>query len=157
MSVRLRFFGSTGLPSDTIEWFSAGYFSHVAALWDDKSLLDSRSDVVGGVPPGVRIRPQLAESARIMVTMELGCNQSQLLRWRTFLTSQIGKPYDKPGIFGFAFNRDWREPDSWFCSELQAAALETAGISPHLYAPANKITPVALATIFSALGARILE
>ena len=42
-----------------------------------------------------------------------------------FAKSQIGKPYDFSGIFGFVTNRDWQEPDSWFCSELVAAAINT--------------------------------
>jgi uncharacterized protein YycO len=154
--IQLRFFGGSGISSRAIEWFSGGYFSHVAAIWSETELLDSRSDIVAGVPSGVERRPIAAEKASIMVTMELPTTPLQTIAWRNFLASQIGKPYDKPAIWGFAFNRDWREPDSWFCSELQAAALEKASICPQLYAPNNKITPVALATILSALGASIV-
>ncbi len=156
MSIRLRFFVGTGLASRAIQWFSAGNFSHVAAIWSPAQLLDSRSDVVASVPAGVRVRLAESESVPVMVDMELAANADQVGKWRDFLAGQLGRPYDKPGIMGFAFDRDWREPDSWFCSELQAAALEAAGLCPHLYAPANKITPSALATIMSALGARVV-
>lgn len=40
---------------------------------------------------------------------------------------QVGKPYDWTAITGLALNRNWREDDSWFCSELVAAAFEAVG------------------------------
>lgn len=153
MNISLAFFRGSGLTSKAIEWFSAGPFSHVAAFWSPTELLDSRADVVGGVLPGVRIRPIAAEPDPHTV-LALHVSQGQYGLWQGFLRAQIGKPYDKPGIFGFATGRDWREPDSWFCSELQAAALEHAGICPPLFAPANKITPSGLAVVMSALHAK---
>lgn len=46
--------------------------------------------------------------------------------------SQIGKPYDYHGAFGLALapDRDWTEPDKWFCFELAAATLAKAGRNP---------------------------
>jgi uncharacterized protein YycO len=32
--------------------------------------------------------------------------------------TQDGKPYDFTAIAGIALDRDWREDDSWFCSEM---------------------------------------
>ena len=49
-------------------------------------------------------------------------------------------------------NRDWRNPDSWICSELQTAAGEKSAILRPLYLAANKITPVASALVYSAAG-----
>lgn len=42
--------------------------------------------------------------------------------------SQVGKPYDFKGAFGMAIDpeRDWQEPDCWFCFELIASALQYA-------------------------------
>jgi hypothetical protein len=55
--------------------------------------------------------------------------------------TQIGKPYDWTAILGIVAHRDWREDDSWICSELVAWAFETAG-SPLLNAKhLNRITP----------------
>src|SRR6185437_992098 len=34
---------------------------------------------------------------------------------------QINKKYDHLAILAFVTNRDWREDDCWFCSELVAA------------------------------------
>jgi hypothetical protein len=41
--------------------------------------------------------------------------------------TQIGKPYDFGAVAGIAFDRNWRDTDRWFCSELAAAAFEHAG------------------------------
>lgn len=43
--------------------------------------------------------------------------------------TQVGKPYDYKGAFGLALapDRDWMEPDKWFCFELAAAVLAKAG------------------------------
>lgn len=155
--IGLRFFGGTGMTSRAIEWFSGGYFSHVAALWTPTQLLDSHADKIAGVRPGVRVRLASTETADVVVDMELAATPSQLTRWRNFLAAQLGKPYDKPAIWGFALGRDWRAPDSWFCSELQAAALEACEVCPKLYTPNNKVTPVALANVVSALGGRIAD
>jgi hypothetical protein len=59
-----------------------------------------------------------------------------------FVAKQIGKPYDTTAIFGVLAHRDWRTPNSWYCSELVTAAFEAAG-APILYVPqhVNRITP----------------
>lgn len=46
-----------------------------------------------------------------------------------FARSQVGKPYDFKGAFGIALapERDWTEPDAWFCYELAAATLRASG------------------------------
>ena len=120
-------------------------------------LLGARSDTIEGIAPGVRVRPAWYAPFVETVLLEIPCTQAQAQRFWAFLEVQLGKPYDKRAIWGFALGRDWREPDSWICSELQAAALEAACIAPRLYLRANKITPVALALAVSALGGRVIE
>lgn len=151
--LQLQFVGGAGLASGAIEWFSAGPLSHVDAVWGTGYLLGSRSDVKGSMPPGVQIRPSYYITAiqpRLVVQVET--TEQQYGEWSAFLLSQLQKPYDKPGIWGFAFGRDWREEDSWFCSELQMAALEAAGISGKVASVSNKITPVGLANIVTSWG-----
>jgi uncharacterized protein YycO len=152
MSIQLQFVCEAALSSQAIAWFSAGHFSHVDAVLPDGRLLGARDDAVGGQPPGVRIRPPNYVKWSRRVGMTVPASPEQVTAWHSFLIDQLGKPYDSAAIWAFAFNRNWREADSWICSELQSAAGEHSGIMPRLYLAANKITPVACALAFSAVG-----
>lgn len=151
--IRLQFSRQADFASDAIAWFSSGHLSHVDAVMGNGFLLGSRSDVVEHIPAGVQIRPPWYARFAEKVVFEIPATPFQYARWERFLEAQIGKPYDSTAIWGFVTGRDWREQDSWFCSELQARALEVAGVAPNLYLAANKITPVALALAVSAMGA----
>lgn len=151
--IRLQFVLGPDVSSKAIAWFSSGNLSHVDAVLADGSLLGARSDHVGGQPPGVQIRPADYAAWPLKVRIEIRATQEQEVAYKRFLFSQINKPYDSSAIWGFAAGRDWRSPDSWFCSELQAAALEKACVFPtKLYLGANKITPVGLALAVTAAG-----
>jgi hypothetical protein len=158
VAVRLQFVLGPNVNARVIGWFSAGHLSHVDACLPMSSdfpgyLIGARSDRVGGKPPGVQIRPPdyVKFASKVIFTLPTTMLQEQ--SFYAFLLSQEGKPYDKRAIWAFAFNRDWRELDTWICSELQAAALESADICPPLYVAANKIEPVPLALMVSAMGA----
>ena len=151
--IRLQFVMGSGLSSALITWFSAGAFSHVDCVLPSGDLLGARSDQIGNVAPGVQIRPPNYETWKRRVVMKLTVEPAKERKFLDFLHNQIGKPYDKTAILGFVAGRDWRAADSWFCSELQAAALEVATVSPLLYSPTNKITPAALALVMSARDA----
>lgn len=151
--IRLRFVCQDQFSSNLIAWFSSGHFSHVDCILPDGTLLGARSDAVGGRLPGVFARPADYLKSSSVVVFTLAATPAQEEFFYAFLRMQIGKPYDKLAIIAFLVNRNWRDMDSWMCSELQAAALEAAGICPPLYLAANKITPVALALVTSALGA----
>jgi hypothetical protein len=152
--------GLRNLPSRAIEYVSFGPYSH-AGFWSVPDwtkpgyVYDSREDCIGGASPGVQYRDADYLNIYPRFTMfEFDTTFEQEARLVYFLREQQDLPYDKPAIFGFAADRDWRDPNSWFCSELVAAALEYANIVPRLHAPANKITPVALGLAMSAAGAR---
>lgn len=151
--IRLQFVCGTALSSEAIAWFSAGHFSHVDAVMEDGALLGARSNKIGEVPAGVQVRSCNYAAFNTRVVFNIPAMPLQKRRFDTYLKYQIGKPYDHQAIWAFMFGRDWREQDSWICSELQAAALEHAGVLPPLYLAANKITPVALALAISAIGA----
>lgn len=151
MSIRLQFSRQADPISSAIAWFTQGDLSHVDAVLPSGSLLGARSDKVGGIRPGVRMRPPHYTEWALTVTFEIPCTEAQALDFWGFLYNQIGKPYDTSAIWGFVFGRDWREQDSWICSELQAAALEHAGIAQPLYLTANKISPNSLCLLVSAL------
>lgn len=61
--------------------------------------------------------------------------------------SQIGKPFDASAMHHVISEqqRDWKQPDAWFCSELICWALEEAGFFPYrLIVPKNRVTPADL-------------
>ncbi|WP_216891622.1 hypothetical protein [Pseudomonas putida] len=56
--------------------------------------------------------------------------------------AQLGRPYDWLGCAGIALrNRDWQEPDSWFCSELVAYAFGQAGEPLFREDMVSRVTP----------------
>lgn len=154
MSIRLQFVCESALSSQAIAWFSAGHFSHVDAILPgpNGNLLGARSDSVGSVRPGVQVRPPNYAKLSRRVVMTIPADDARTAAFYRFLAGQVGRPYDSEAIWAFIFNRDWRENDSWICSELQCAAGEAAGILPALYLAANKITPVSCALAYSAVG-----
>jgi hypothetical protein len=156
VSVKLRFVRGLDFSSRVISWFSAGHLSHVDAVMPDGMLLGARSDVIQGIPTGVQVRPSRYEPVALEVVMDIPATAFQEAAFYGFLREQLGKPYDRSAIWAFAFNRDWHDTNAWICSELQAAALESAGILPKLFEEVNKITPVALADEVSAIRARIV-
>lgn len=152
--IKLRFVLGRGWASSAIAIFSAGHLSHVDAIMPDGTLFGARSDNIGGAPgvewSGVRTRPNPYEAVAKVVTFEIPAAPDQERAFYSFLKKQDGKCYDHLAIVAFAFNRNWRDDDAWYCSELQAAALEDAAIlTKTLFLSANKITPVMLATLVS--------
>jgi hypothetical protein len=148
----LQFVASDGITSSLIEWFSHGRFSHVDAVMPDGRLLGSQGHAIGAVPAGVQIRPANYETFAARQVVTLTATPEQEAAFWAFVKAQIGKPYDTTAIAGFVAGRNWREDDSWMCSELQSAALEAAGFFAHpLCAPTNRITPDDLELVLSAL------
>jgi uncharacterized protein YycO len=77
------------------------------------------------------VRRELAEVAMkgltLVKTVEYNVpNPDDGLSWAR---TQVGLPYDFKGAMGVALSpdRDWTEPDCWFCFELVAATLLAAG------------------------------
>lgn len=159
--IQLQFVAEAALSSRIIGWYGGGgprYLSHVDAVLPNGSLFGARSDRVGGQPAGCWARsPGYLPFSRWAV-MSVPSSDAQERAFYDFLAKQRGKPYDGTAIWAFLLNRDWREDDSWICSELQTAALVGAGIFPVPYLAANKITPLALAFAVSVLpGVAISE
>lgn len=141
-SVNLQFSVCDDLGSWAIRQYDHGSFSHVDAILTDGSLLGSRDDEVGGKPSGVQIRP--AGYLNFMATKHLSipCSDEVQDAFYAIWKSQIGKPYDRSAIMGFVFERDWRQTDSWFCSEGVTWSAEQSKLFPFLLAmPSSKVTP----------------
>jgi len=156
MKIRFRFARGPAWTSRLIEWFGGGLYSHVDVFLANGMLIGARSDFIPkGTPAGVQIRPPDYLKGQASKILSLEVSSAEAGSFYSFLLLQKGKPYDRIAILGFATGRDWRSKDSWFCSELVAAALEEAGIAPHLAFTPNKISPNGLALILSALGAQV--
>jgi len=164
--IQLQFVAERSVGSATIAWFSSGYLSHVDAVIDDVALTALGSRLPINAAPGwllgsrgdrrprsgvqVRRPDYAAFSRRLLVTVP--ATPEQRARFWQFQRAQLGKPYDRLAILGFLLDRRWRDDDAWFCSELQARALEVNRVfAQRLYLGASKITPVALALVISAL------
>jgi hypothetical protein len=153
-AITLQFSTMRDWESWAIREFSHGPFSHVDAVLPDGSLLGARDDVYGGIPSGVRIRPAGYANFTLTKQVTIPCTNEQEQKWLAWLHAQVGKPYDETAIVAFAIGRDWRAPDSWFCSEMGAASLEpdASGILPYkIAATENHVDPDDLFLIVSVL------
>lgn len=167
--MRGSFVAATATSSRMIEWFGGGEFSHVDIMLDDGTLLGARSDVITPpglnarpIPAGVQIRPNNYEHwpRRMIVRREVTERQHNLgllfLMGRDGKSGQLRKPYDKIGILDFALgrirNRDWRDPSSWWCSELWTRYLEAAEVIRPLPPILHQVTPGTAAALSIAAG-----
>ena len=122
----LRFIeGGKFVPSGIIEYATRCRWSHVEAIGLEGTF---GAQLSGGViwrslDDACYRGTKNVEVLNLTLTLE----QEKAI-WK-FLDAQEGKPYDWRAILGFGLGRrDWREEDSWFCSELQTRALEVAGV-----------------------------
>lgn len=81
------------------------------------------ADMLGGVRalPVARFRSMWAETEAREIEVA-----DKVAAFR-FLQDQLGKPYDRMAILAMPFNRDWQDPEKWFCSELAAGFLVNGG------------------------------
>ena len=108
--------------------------------WSHCAIVDGDEVIEAVAPDGVRTRPLaelLAESSRVEV-LDFPARDPRAVI--AAARAQIGAPYDWGGVFGIGFRRRWQDNDSWFCSELIAAAFHQAG-EPLVRVEAFRITP----------------
>jgi hypothetical protein len=163
--VDLSFVAGLGRASGAIQMFG-DFFSHVDFQDDDGSLWGARSDVItplsGGpaIPAGVQQRPDNYEKWLHRTVFRVPCTMLAKQSYRAFNVSQQHKPYDKFDILGIMLTRNWRNPDHWICSELQAAAGESSDLwgildaqgERKLFVPDNWIKPGPLAMLVSGIN-----
>jgi hypothetical protein len=145
--IRIRFVDGTDIAAAGIRAAEYGFWAiHAEAVMPDGTLLGAHYN------GGVLARPAGYDKGTCSKDLiaELPADQAMTDKFRAFLRAQLGKPYDIEAIAAFVADRDWREPGSWFCSELQAAALNACGwFSNRLATEFNKITPRDLLLIVS--------
>ena len=153
----LQFCGFKSFFGKIIAWGTEGEVGHASAVLPNGDILDSQHQAnLGGKPAGVQIRPAgyIERCGGInILRVTINVTAKQRNAFYDFLISQLGKPYDTKGILGFVVGKDWRDPGAWFCSELQAAALEAAKVFEYpLHVKHNRVTPQELLMLASTRG-----
>jgi len=139
--ISLQFSQCRGLSDALIEYRESSWVTHVDSILprndpDGGQLLGARLE------GGVAIRPPGYAPFSLILRVDLPCAEAVAAAYYAGLRGELGKPYDKAAIVGFALDRDWRDPGEWICSELSTAKLEACGYFAFpLSAPANRITP----------------
>lgn len=146
--IRIRFVTCNDWISDGIRIYEHdGWATHAEAVMPDGSLLGAH------LQGGVQIRPAGYDKATMTRELIVGLPDKTASigeaaavytmehDFLAFLQAQVGKPYDRTALIGLALDRDWHQADSWFCSELMAAALEECGYCPRLASLNSHISP----------------
>lgn len=135
MSIRVQIVTEKWNPiSAAIRFTTRSWSSHAEFIDTDRQVtLGSRS--VGGV----KFRP----CSRDHYTRVEQFTAKGILQAYEWARTQIGKPYDFSAIAGIALDRDWRNEDRFFCSELIALAFEKVGslLSTRPSAAVYRVTP----------------
>jgi uncharacterized protein YycO len=150
-NIVMQFSGNSSLTSRMIQWFGKGKYSHVDTVLVDGMLLGARSTVMSGFPEGVQIRSPDYQVGYTLKRVSIPCTDEQQKSYYDFVLQQVGKAYDKTAIMAFVTGSTRSDSDSWFCSELNTAALQKCGWLKQLSLPPSKIDPDSLLLILSAL------
>lgn len=139
--------GGYSFGSRLIEWGTHSQLSHMDILLPDGWLVGARSDNPKDQSgrrfgKGVQVRsPHYYGRVESTLTIQIPVTAKQKRVFYTLLAEQVGKPYDHTAIWGFVLNRDWREIDSWICSEMGIWLAEQSGITGEFYLSANRVAP----------------
>ena len=145
-TIEIRFVCHPGFVGWCMRKFQRGFWAdHVDAVLPDGRMLGAH---IGGV----QILPANYDAGMFSKELRVAfpATADQASKFYKFLLDQEGKRYDFLAIVAFAFNRDWSEPNAWFCDELVAAALAECGIFPrHVAMAFNRLTLLDLLLIAS--------
>ncbi|MBX9687082.1 MAG: hypothetical protein K2X27_10295 [Candidatus Obscuribacterales bacterium] len=136
MKIGLRFITSNSVVSQAIRAVTWSEYSHVDLIVKSNAGLA----LLGAQADGVKLRTWNYCQPTKILNLYADVPDKAGEQVFEFTHAQIGKPYDYTALVGNLLHRDWQEDDSWFCSELIAAAFDKAGY-PLLNGSANRITP----------------
>lgn len=134
-----------------IQYFSHGWATHVDIVWPP-NMPDGPERLFGARGDGVAVRAKDYEKFLRIARVTLPMTAEQNAKFFAFCRDQMGKPYDFSAEAAFAFGRDWRTPEHWFCSELGESAVETSGFWRKIEASSGKVTPPDLLNLCSAFA-----
>lgn len=153
-TLEYQFSTSTAFASRIIRILTCSLFSHVDLILPGEGLLGvSGPDKYSGFldPGGVIIRPfDVWPYLFTPKVARVRCSDDTARKTIEFVRSQIGKPFDKKILWGFlkdragvpSTGRDWRDPEQWDCSEVQARGAEVGGLFDYpLIQPKGLISP----------------
>ena len=149
MALRLRFVRGTAWDSRVIEYQTRCWCSHVEYVQPE-----NRVTFGAQLKGGVKRRPLNDPCYRDIARTETWILQTAMFQEEAiarFIEQTDGTAYDWRAILSFGLgSRDWREPDSWFCSEWTARLLELANVItfPKVL-PITRITPRDIYLLFS--------
>lgn len=169
---RIMTVAAAGLSSRAIEGFGGGRWSHMANVLLDGTILDSRCDWIkfdgASYKPGVQYRPvgYLDDLPRWAVWEAPPGSEVVYSDWRSTGHSQVGKPYDKAGIIGFAKgfftgvyeDRNWGGANSraWFCDVFATWMAIHVGLVPRPPTRLYTFTPGSALNLFIGAGWRLV-
>jgi hypothetical protein len=119
-------------------------------------LYGARNDRLAGVPRGFQLRPPGYTTFHQCDILTVPVTDQQFSAFWAAHRVKLGKPYDWRSIVSFlvpfGLTRNWREPDSWMCSEgaedtsevsevLSACWLAPSKISPGVFAVRVEVLP----------------
>jgi hypothetical protein len=135
--ITLRFVGYGDLEAAAIRAFQYGFWAtHVEALIDNKL-------VGANLNGGVAVRAVGYDTGGFTKEryVNIEATEGQTAAFNDFTMEQVGKGYDLEAILELLLDRNWRDPNKWFCSELVAAAMEEAGKFTKLPGTFNRVLP----------------
>ena len=152
--IRLQFSTSLEWQSGIIRRMCHSPFSHVDCLDADGNCIGAsdspKAPCLKGNPNGVAVRPPEYQVFGIRKIAEIHTTPDIEAKFYANIESQLGKPFDDGALYAFlspdvSTERNWREADSWFCSELVTWALENAGFWPYeILVSKNRVSPADL-------------
>lgn len=111
--------------------------------WSHVAVIDGDMVIQATHPRVERIPLAEAKRGKVWAIKEVPCRDP--VAAHRFGLAQVGKPYDYGFLFGFPFDRDWRDEKAWACSELVAAQLEEGNDAPIVMSgTAHRVTPETL-------------
>ena len=149
-AIVLQFLDEGDILSEAIEYFTQGSVAHVDAVLPDGGLLGARAVEINGVPAGVQIRQPGYKAVEKIYRVCLDVPREMAVSFYALIEAEIGKPYDYTGVAGFVAGCDWRNPNAWYCSDLQAVMLERCKFFARpLVVPERHISPACLLAVLS--------
>jgi hypothetical protein len=152
--LKFQFSSSTAWQSRVIRKLCASPFSHVDLVLPDGNLLGASDSptapCISGNPRGVAVRPANYQLFDIRRELHIQTDKADAVIAK--IMTQLGKPFDGDGIHHFlddtVYTRNWRDPSSWFCSELDAWGCEDTYWEQELLWPKGRISPTGLFFLF---------